>query len=136
VIYANALQSLVTDSDTLIPIFNHWLHVVSAVIGIGGSAFLVIAVTPGLKMAVAKEQVKPITDAFFQHYKKVAGVLLVVLLFTGGINLHYVNQVVSAQTESGIPHHAKYLVYSLSSCFSPSVFSCSFSTPYSSSPMS
>ena len=105
----NALRSLVTDSHILIPIINHWLHLVSAVIWIGGPAFLVIAVTPGLKAAVAKDQIKPITDAFYQHYKKVAGILLIVLLFTGGINLHYVNQAVTAQTGSGIQHHAKYL---------------------------
>jgi len=104
-----SLQSLVTDPHTLIPIIVHWLHLLSAVIWIGGLAFLVIAVTPGLKKAVAKEQVKPITDAFYQHYRKVAGILLVVLLFTGGINLHYVNQVITAQSGSGIQHHAKYL---------------------------
>jgi len=90
-----------TDFYTLIPIVNHWLHLVSAVIWIGGIAFLVMAVTPGLKKAVAKEQIKPITDAFYQHYKKVAGILLVVLLFTGGINLHYVNQLITLQTGVG-----------------------------------
>ena len=106
----DALQRLVTDPHTIIPIINHWLHLASAVIWIGGLAFLVIAVTPGLKAAVAKDQVKPIIDAFYQHYKKVAGILLMVLLFTGGINLHYVNQVVTAQTGSGIQHHATYLI--------------------------
>ncbi len=105
----DARQSFVTDLNMLIPIINHWLHLLSAVIWIGGLAFLVIAVTPGLKKAVAKEQIKPITDAFYQHYKKVAGILLVVLLFTGGINLHYVNQLITAQTGSGIQHHATYM---------------------------
>jgi uncharacterized membrane protein len=90
----DALQSIVTDLNTLIPIINHWFHLLSAVIWIGGLAFLVMAVTPGLKKAVAK---------------KVAGILLVVLLFTGGINFHYVNQVITSQTGSGIQHHAKYL---------------------------
>jgi uncharacterized membrane protein len=103
------LQSLVTDLNTLIPIINHWIHLLSAVIWIGGLAFLVMAVTPGLKQAVAKEQIKPITDAFYQHYKKVAGILLLVLLLTGGINFHYVNQLITLQTGSGIQHHAKYL---------------------------
>jgi uncharacterized membrane protein len=105
----DAPQSPGTDVYTLIPIVNHWLHLVSAVIWIGGIAFLVMAVTPGLKKAVAKEQIKPITDAFYQHYKKVAGILLVVLLFTGGINLHYVNQLITLQTGSGVQHHAQYL---------------------------
>jgi len=102
-------QSPGTDFTTLIPIINHWLHLASAVIWIGGLAFLVMAVTPGLKKVAAKGQIKPITDAFYQHYKKVAGILLVVLLFTGGINLHYVNQLVTSTTGSGIQHHAKYL---------------------------
>jgi len=105
----DALLSLVTDLNALIPILNHWVHLTAAVIWVGGVAFLIMAVTPGLKKAVAKEQNKPITDAFYQHYKKVAGVLLVVLLFTGGINFHYVNQLITAQTGSGIQYHAKYL---------------------------
>jgi uncharacterized membrane protein len=105
----DALQSIVIDLNTLIPILNHWFHLLSAIIWIGGLAFLVMAVTPGLKEAVAKEQIKPITDAFYRHYKKVAGILLLILLFTGGINLHYVNQVLTSQTGVGIPHHAKYL---------------------------
>ena len=105
----DSLQSLALDLNQLIPILNHWLHLLSAVIWIGGLAFLVMAVTPGLKKAVAKEQIKPITDIFYQHYKKVAGILLLVLLFTGGINLHYVNQVLTSQTGTGMQHHAKYL---------------------------
>jgi putative copper export protein len=104
------IQRTGTDLYTLIPIVNHWLHLVSAVVWIGGLAFLVIAVTPGLKKAVAKQQIKPITDAFYQHYKKVAGILLLVLLFTGGINLHYVNQLITSQTGSGVQHHAQYLI--------------------------
>ena len=106
----DALQSIVTDLNTLIPIINHWFHLLSAVIWIGGLAFLVMAVTPGLQKAVAKEHIKPITDVFYQHYKKVAAILLVILLFTGGINLHYVNQVLTSQTGSGVQNHAKYLM--------------------------
>jgi uncharacterized membrane protein len=106
----DALQSIATDLNTLIPIVNHWFHLLSAVIWIGGLAFLVMAVTPGLQKAVPRQQIKPITDVFYQHYKKVAGILLVVLLFTGGINLHYVNQVLVSQTGSGVQHHAKYLM--------------------------
>jgi len=106
----DALQSILTDLNTLIPIVNHWFHLLSAVIWIGGLAFLVMAVTPGLRKAVTKEQIKPITDVFYQHYKRVAGTLLVILLFTGGINLHYVNQVLTSQTGSGVQNHARYLM--------------------------
>ena len=106
----DALQGILTDLNTLIPIVNHWFHLLSAVIWIGGLAFLVMAVTPGLRKAVTKEQIKPITDVFYQHYKRVAGTLLVILLFTGGINLHYVNQVLTSQTGSGVQNHARYLM--------------------------
>lgn len=106
----DALQSITTDLNVLIPIVNHWFHLLSAIIWIGGLAFLVMAVTPGLQKAVPRDQIKPITDIFYQYYKKVAGILLVVLLFTGGVNLHYVNQVLVSQTGTSIPHHSKYLM--------------------------
>ena len=105
----DALQSLLTDFNQLIPIINHWFHLVSAVIWIGGLAFLVMAVTPALQTSVPKEYVKPIADAFYRHYKRIVGVLLVVILFTGGINLHYVNKMVTSQTELGLQYHGKYL---------------------------
>jgi len=106
----DTFQSISTDLNILIPIVNHWLHLLSAVIWIGGLAFLVMAVTPGLRKTVPKDQIKPITDIFYQHYKKVAGILLLVLLFTGGVNLHYVNQVIVSQTGNGVQHHARYLM--------------------------
>ena len=105
----DALQSLLTDVNQLLPIINHWFHLVSAVIWIGGLAFMVMAVTPALRTAVPKEYVKPIADAFYLNYKRIIGVLLVVILFTGGINLHYVNKLVTSQTELGLQHHAKYI---------------------------
>ncbi|MBI4400010.1 MAG: hypothetical protein HY581_00075 [Nitrospirae bacterium] len=104
-----SLQSVLTDLNQLYPIINHWLHLMSAVIWIGGLAFLVMAVTPGLRKAVPKEYVKPIADTFYRRYKRVVGALLVVILFTGGINLYYVNQLMHAQTGLGIPNHPKYL---------------------------
>lgn len=106
----DTFESISTDLNILIPIVNHWFHLLSAIIWIGGLAFLVMAVTPGLQQAVPKDQIKPITDIFYRHYKKVAGILLVVLLFTGGVNLHYVNQVLVSQTGASVQHHAKYLI--------------------------
>ena len=45
--------------------------------------------------------VRPISDAFYRHYKRVVGVLLVVILFTGGMNLHYVSQGMEMATGEG-----------------------------------
>ena len=104
-----ALQAVVTDLNQVIPILVHWLHVLSAVIWIGGLAFLVMAVTPGLRTAVPKEYIRPITEVFYQQYKRVVGVILIVALFTGGVNLHYVSKGMELLTGEGVSHNAKYL---------------------------
>jgi putative copper export protein len=106
----DALQSILFDINQLIPIVNHWLHLVSAVIWIGGLAFLVMSLTPTLQEVVPKELIKPIADGLHKRYNRIVGILLVVILFTGGINLHYVNRLLVSQTGEGIPHHTKYLM--------------------------
>ncbi len=103
------LQSVLTDINQLVPIINHWLHLMSAVIWVGGLAFLVMAATPALKTAVPKEYVKPISDVFYKRYRRVVGILLLVILFTGGINLHYVSLLMISQTGTGVSENAKYL---------------------------
>lgn len=103
------LQSVIFDLNKLIPILVHWLHLMSAIVWVGGLAFLVMAVTPCLQTAVPKEYIKPISDTFYKQYRKVVGMLLVVILFTGGANLHYISQMMIAQTGVGIAQNAKYL---------------------------
>jgi uncharacterized membrane protein len=105
-----ALQNVLTDLNHLIPIINHWFHLLSAVVWIGGLAFLVMAVTPALQSSVPKEYVKPIADAFYRRYKSVIGILMFVILFTGGINLHYIGQLMVSQTGAGISQNNKYLI--------------------------
>ena len=78
------LQSILFDLNTVIPILVHWLHLLSAIIWVGGLAFMVMSVTPCLQTAVPKEYIKPISDTFYKQYRKVVGILLVVILFTGG----------------------------------------------------
>lgn len=104
------VQSVLLDLNQLIPIVNHWLHLVSAVIWIGGLAFLVLSLTPALQTAVPKELIRPVAEGLHRRYNKLVGIILVVILFTGGINLHYVNRLLISQTGEGIPHHAKYLM--------------------------
>ncbi len=104
-----SLLGVLTDLNQVIPILIHWLHLLSAVVWIGGLAFLVMAVTPGLKKSVPKEYIRPISQTFYLQYKKVVGILLVVILFTGGANLHYVSEGMVMQTGESVAHHAKYL---------------------------
>lgn len=105
-----AWQSFLLDLNQLIPIVNHWFHLVSAVVWIGGLAFLVMAVTPGLQTAVPREYVKPAADVFYRHYKKIVGILLWVILITGGINVHYTNQFMKADLGLGMSQQGKYLI--------------------------
>ena len=105
----SAIQEIFLDLNRLLPILNHWLHVMSAVIWIGGLAFLVMAVTPGLRTSVPREFIKPICDTFYKQYRKVVGILLTVILFTGGLNLHYVSELMIMQTGEGMAYNPKYL---------------------------
>ena len=93
----------------LFPIINHWLHLMSAVIWIGGLAFFVMAVTPALQKAIPREYLKPAIDAFSHRYRRIVGILMVVILITGGINLHYISQIMLSQTGNGISNNPKYL---------------------------
>ncbi len=106
----SGFQSFLLDLNRIIPIINNWFHLVSVVFWIGGLAFLVMAVTPGLQTAVPKEYVKPITDTFYRYYKRGVGILLAVVLFTGGINLHYVNQAMWSQLGYGVTNNGNYLI--------------------------
>ena len=90
-------------------IINHWVHLMSAVIWIGGLAFLVMSVTPALRKAVPKEYLRPLLDAISTRYRKIVGVLMAVILMTGGINLHFISQMMLSQTGSGISNSPKYL---------------------------
>jgi uncharacterized membrane protein len=105
----SGLQAVLTDINQILPILNHWLHLLSAVVWIGGLAFLVMALTPALRTAVPREFVKPLTDVIYRRYRKVVGILLFVILFTGGINLHYISQLMLSQTGVGITNNPKYL---------------------------
>ena len=90
-------------------IINHWVHLMSAVIWIGGLAFLVMSVTPALRKVVPKEYLRPVLDAISTRYRKIVGVLMAVILMTGGINLHFISQMMLSQTGSGISNNSKYL---------------------------
>jgi uncharacterized membrane protein len=95
--------------NQFLAIVNHWVHLMAAVIWIGGLAFLVMSVTPALRSAVPKEYLKPVVDAISMRYRKIVGILMVVILMTGGINLHYISQMMLSQTATGISNNPKYL---------------------------
>ncbi len=87
--------------DQWIPIVNHWLHLMSAILWIGGLGLLMMAVVPSLRKSVPGELVKPLALAIYQKYQKVIGVLMLVILVTGGINIAYVNKLMKTVNGEG-----------------------------------
>src|SRR6266487_3062205 len=84
-----------------IPIVNHWLHLMSAILWIGSLGFLMMAVVPSLKRTVPREFFKPLANAIYQRYQKIVGVLMLIILVTGGINIVYVSRLMKANNGPG-----------------------------------
>jgi len=84
-----------------IPIVNHWLHLMSAVLWIGSLGFLMMAVVPALRKSVPSEYLKPLANAIYQRYQKIVGGLVLIILITGGINIVYINRLMKANNGEG-----------------------------------
>ena len=87
--------------DQWIPIVNHWLHLMSAILWIGGLGLLMMAVVPALRKSVPGELVKPLANVIYQKYQRIIGALMLVILVTGGINIAYVNKLMRAGNGEG-----------------------------------
>jgi hypothetical protein len=86
-----------------IPIVNHWLHLMSAILWIGGLGLLMMAVVPALRKSVPGELVKPLANAIYQRYQRIIGALMLIILVTGGINIWAVNKLMKRPPMEGMP---------------------------------
>jgi putative copper export protein len=84
-----------------IPIVNHWLHLMSAILWIGSLGFLMMAVVPALRKSVPHEYLKPLANTIYQRYQKIVGGLMLIILITGGINVVYINRLMKANNGAG-----------------------------------
>ena len=84
-----------------IPIVNHWLHLMSAILWIGSLGFLMMAVIPALRKSVPSEYFKSLANAIYQRYQKIVGGLMLIILITGGINIVYINRLMKANNGEG-----------------------------------
>jgi len=84
-----------------IPIVNHWLHLMSAILWIGSLGFLMMAVVPALRKSVPSEYLKPLANAIYQRYQKIVGGLMLIILITGGINIVYINRLMKTNNGEG-----------------------------------
>jgi hypothetical protein len=76
----------------IVAALNHWLHLMSAVIWIGGLAFVVMTLSPSLKEKFPKESIQSLAQAIQARYYRMTGILLVLILITGGLNVRFVRQ--------------------------------------------
>ncbi len=65
-------------------VLNHWLHLISAVIWIGGAAYQVFVLAPLLKSGDVPQ---PTLLATVKRFRRLSLVALITLVTTGGINL-------------------------------------------------
>jgi uncharacterized membrane protein len=68
---------------------NQWIHLISVVIWIGGLAFVVMTLTPALRGKFPQESTKVFFQDIRKRYFRMSGILLALILITGGVNVHY-----------------------------------------------
>ena len=68
----------------------HWVHLISAVIWVGGLAFVVMLLHPSLKDKFPKESIKELAKNLQGRYLRITGVLMTLILITGGLNVRFV----------------------------------------------
>ena len=71
---------------TLLVGINHWLHLISAVIWIGGLGFMIMTLAPSLRGKFPHDSTKDLFQNIRKRYYRMAGILLLVILITGGFN--------------------------------------------------
>ena len=76
----------------LVAVVNHWLHIMSVVIWVGGLAFVVMTLNPSLREKFPKESIKNIIQGLQARYYRTTGILLTLILITGGLNVHFVHE--------------------------------------------
>lgn len=68
---------------------NHWIHLISVVLWIGGLGFVVMTLTPALRGKFPQESTKVFFQDIRKRYFRMSGILLALILVTGGVNVHF-----------------------------------------------
>lgn len=71
---------------------NHWIHLMSVVIWIGSLAFIVMTLKPALRGKFPHESTKVFFQDVRKRYFRMSGILLALILVTGGLNVHFALQ--------------------------------------------
>ena len=70
-------------------IVNHWLHLVSVVMFIGGVAFYVQLLTPAARGTLSPEGATPFLTTLAGRFRRFAGILMVLIIFSGAGNIFF-----------------------------------------------
>lgn len=70
-------------------ILNFWLHLLSGMIWIGGILFLSLILIPTVRKKLPKQVSETFLRDIHVRFHKTAGVFVLLLLITGGINIHF-----------------------------------------------
>jgi len=82
---------------------SRWIHIVGAVITIGGSMFMMFALLPGMKATLDETTRNELREAVRKRWSMYVHIGITLLLITGGINFFKISL---ATDMSPMPYHA------------------------------
>ncbi len=68
---------------------NHALHLVTAVLWIGGLAFIIMTLTPAIRGKFSHESSKAFFQEIRNRYYRMGGAFFAIMLVTGVLNVHF-----------------------------------------------
>lgn len=83
-------------------ILNFWVHLISGMIWIGGILFFSIILLPSVHKTLPPEIGGTFLRDIHLRFQKIAGVFVLLLLITGGINIHFSHEVRGVFTQKYI----------------------------------
>ncbi len=69
---------------------NHWIHLISVVIWLGGILFFSHILIPVIKKSLPKESADTVLFETYRKFLKMTWILMILIVVTGGINFHFV----------------------------------------------
>ena len=70
-------------------ILNFWVHLISAAVWIGGILFTSMVLLPSVRKSLSESVGDPFIRDLYIRFQKFAGIFVLLLLITGGINIHF-----------------------------------------------
>lgn len=69
---------------------NHWIHLISVVIWLGGILFFSHILIPVIKKNLPKESADTVLFETYRKFLKMAWILMILIVVSGGLNIYFV----------------------------------------------